>query len=79
MAKAKKQEYEVTIISRETITTYPRIGEAVRTVLVTYQAADLPPATISIPEAEYSLEEEKKRIRADIERRLKVKPEVYRV
>jgi len=79
MAKAKKQEYEVTIISRETITTYPRIGEAVRTVMVTYQAADLPPATISIPEAEYSLEEEKKRIRADIERRLKVKPEVYRV
>jgi len=79
MAEEKKQEYEVTIISRETITTYPRIGEAVRTVMVTYQAADLPPATLSIPEAEYSLEEEKKRIRADIERRLKVKPEVYRV
>jgi len=79
MAKEKREEYEVTIISREEVTTYPRIGEAVRTVQVTYQAADLPPATIPILKAEYSLEEEKKRIREDIERRLKVKPEVYRV
>jgi len=70
---------EVTIIDRTTITTYPRIGEAFRTVMVTYQALDLPPVTIHIPEAEWSPEEEAKRIREDIERRLKAKPEVIKV
>jgi len=75
----KPKPIEVTVIDRTTITTYPRIGEAFRTVMVTYQALDLPPATINIPEAEWSPEEEAKLIREDIERRLKAKPEVIKV
>jgi len=75
----KPKPIEVTIIGRETVTVSPRLGEFVRMVRIDYQALDLPPATIWIPETEYSEEEENKRIREDIERRLKVKPEVKRI
>jgi len=75
----EEKKYEVTVLARETITTFPRLGEAVRTVLVTYVAAGLPPATIEIPEEKYSLNLEKKLVREDIERRLKVRPETYTV
>jgi len=75
----EKKEYEVTVLRRDDITTYPRIGEAVETRAVTYVAAGLPPWTLFIPKEEWSLEEEKKRIRQDIERRLKAKPETYKV
>jgi len=74
-----RREYEVTILARETITTFPRLGVAKRVVLVTYVAAGLPPATVEIPEEEYSLELEKRLIREDIERRLKERPETYTV
>jgi len=76
---AEEEAHEVTVISRETVTTYPKLRVPVETVLVTYVAAGLPPATVTILKEEYSLEAEKKRIREDIERRLKVKPEVYKV
>jgi len=76
---AEEGAYEVTVISRETVTTYPKLRVPVETVLVTYVAAGLPPGTITILKEEYSLDLEKKRIREDIERRLKVKPEVYKV
>jgi len=75
----EKREYEVVILGRDEIVVYPRLGEAVPTMMITYVAAGLPPATIEIPKAEYSLELEKKLIREDIERRLKFKPETYRV
>jgi len=75
----EKKEYEVTILMRETVTTYPRIGEPVETTMITYVAAGLAPNTITIPKEKYSLELEKKLIREDIERRLKVKPETYKV
>jgi len=52
---------------------------AKRVVLVTYVAAGLPPATVEIPEEEYSLELEKRMIREDIERRLEERPETYTV
>jgi len=76
---AEEEAYEVTVISRETVTTYPKLRVPVETVLVTYVAAGLPPGTVTILKEEYSIEAEKKRIREDIERRLKVKPEVYKV
>jgi len=76
---AEKEEYEVTIIGREEITVFPRLREAVRVKMVTYVAAGLPPATIEIPVEEYTEEREKELIRADIERRLKFKPETYKV
>jgi len=76
---AEKPEYEVTVLSRDEVVTYPKLATPVVTVQVTYVAAGLPPATVSIPKAEYSLELEKEKIREDIERRLKVKPETYKV
>jgi len=79
MAKEEEKEYEVTVLSRDDVTTFPRIGEAVETRMVTYVAAGLPPATIDIPKKEWTLELEKKLIREDIEKRLKVKPETYKV
>jgi len=79
MSKEKKEEYAVTVLSRDEVTTYPRLGEAAVTVLVTYIAAGLPPHTVHIPKDEWSPEEERKRIRASIEKRLKAKPETYKV
>jgi len=76
---AEEQEYEVTIIGREEVTVFPRLREAVRVYMITYVAAGLPPATIEIPVEEYTEEREKELIRADIERRLKFKPETYKV
>jgi len=79
IAEEERKEYEVTVLSHDDITTFPRIGEAVETRMVTYVAAGLPPMTINIPKKEWTLELEKKLIREDIERRLKFKPETYRV
>jgi len=76
---AAAEEYEVTVLSRQEVTTYPKIRQPVVTVMVSYVAAGLPPATVTIPKAEYSLDLEKKLIREDIERRLKIKPETYKV
>jgi len=76
---AEEAEYEVTILSREEVVTYPKLATPVTTVMVTYVAAGLPPATVSIPKEEYTKELEAQRLRADRERRLKVKPEVIKV
>ena len=53
MPEEKKEEYEVEILSEDTIITYPKLGQPVETVAVTYVAAGLPPATIFIPKEEY--------------------------
>jgi len=74
-----KPEYEVTVLARDEVTTFPKIRQPVETVLVTYVAAGLPPATVTIPKDEYSLELEKKLIKEDIEKRLKFKPETYKI
>ena len=76
---AKKQEYNVTVISRDDVTTYPKVGVAVETRMVTYVAAGLPPNTLSILKEEWTPALEKKLIREDIEKRLKAKPETYKV
>jgi len=75
----EKKQYDVTVLSREEVTTFPKIAQPVVNVLVTYVAAGLPPATVTIPKDKWSPEEEKRVIREDIERRLKFKPETYRV
>lgn len=72
-------KYDVTILSRDEVTTFPKIGQAAIQVQVTYVAAGLPPATLFIPKEQYSPEFEKKAIREDIEKRLKVVPESYKV
>ena len=76
---AKKQEYNVTVFPRDDVTTYPKVGVAVEMRMVTYVAAGLPPNTLSIPKEEWTPELEKKLILEDIERRLKVKPETFKV
>jgi len=76
---AKEPEYDVVVLAREEETRFPKIATPVIYMRITYVAAGLPPETIWIPKPEYSIEEEKKRIREDIERRLKLKPETYKV
>jgi len=76
---AEKEEFEVTVLDRSEVVTYPKLATPVTTVMVTYVAAGLPPATFNIPKEEYSKDLEKRLIREDIERRLKVKPETYKV
>jgi len=97
----KPEEYEVEVIDRVVITTYPRLRQPALTSLVTYVTPGLPPDHISIllsevaPKKEPELakqiearegplwekyyEVEKKRVREKIEKRLAVKPEVYKV
>lgn len=75
----QKREYNVTVISRSEITTYPKMNEPAYTIFVTYVGVGLAPNTIEIPKEKYSKEAEKNLIRKDIERRLKDKPETYRV
>jgi len=77
--KEREEEYEVEILDRTEIVTFPKLRTPVKTYAITYVAAGLPPATIFIPVDEWSLEEEKKQIKEDIKRRLRFKPEVYRV
>jgi len=76
---AEEEKYEVTVIARDDVTTYPKLGVAVETRLVTYVGAGLPPSTISIPKEEWTPELEKKLIREDIEKRLLIKPETFKV
>jgi len=46
--REKPEEYEVEIIDRTVITTYPKLRQPALTSLVTYVAAGLPPDHISI-------------------------------
>jgi len=77
--KEEKPEYEVEIISRTEVTTFPRIRQPVTNILITYVTPGLPPATVTIRKEEWTKEKEKEVIRGDIERRLRFRPEVYRV
>jgi len=79
LSKLKREEHEVTILSRREITIYPRVGEAVKQLLITYVAAGLPPETIIIDKEKWTLELEKKLIKRRIEKRLKEKPITYKV
>ena len=72
-------EFDVTVIKRDEVTTFPKIATPVINVLVTYVAAGLPPRTVTISKDKWTLDVEKKRIREDIEAELKKKPEVYKV
>ena len=74
-----KREFDVTVLSRDTVTTFPKIAQPVEVVHVSYVAESLPPATVFIEKAKYTPEFEKRVIREDIERRLKARPESYRV
>lgn len=76
---SKKEEYDVTVLSRDEVVTYPKLGQAVTTVMTTYVAAGLPPHTVNIPKDDWSAEREKATIRADIEERLGRKPETFKV
>ena len=75
----KKEEYNVVILSRQTITTYPKLGQAVETMLVTYVAAGLPPHTVRMAVEAWTEETEKVLLRASIDDRLLKRPETYKV
>lgn len=75
----EEREYEVTVISREDVTVYPKIATPVVSRIITYVAAGLPPHSITIPRDEWNVEKEKAIIRKDIEARLKMKKEIYKV
>jgi len=72
-------EFDVTVISRDEVTTFPKIAQPVIIVQVTYVGAGLPPATVFIEKDKYTPEFERRTIREDIQRRLKTKPESFRV
>lgn len=78
MAK-KPEEHTVHIIDRTRIIVSPKPGQIAPVYIITYATDILPPSSIQIPEAEYSLEKEKALIREDIKRRLEFKPETYKV
>lgn len=75
----ERTEYAVTVLRRADIVTYPKIGERMEQRRITYVAAGLAPATISILKDEWTIELEKERIREEIERRFKLKAEAYKV
>jgi len=77
--EAAREEYEVTVLSREEIVEYPKIRTPVPVVMVTYVAAGLPPQAIKIPKEKWTKDLEREIIRKDIIRRLKVKPETFKV
>jgi len=74
----EKKEYEWTVIARDEVTTFPKIGVAVETVITTYVGEGLPPDTVSIPKEEWTQEKEDELIAARIHERLRVKPETRR-
>lgn len=78
MSKSKT-EYDVVVLSRDEVVTYPKLNQPETTVLVTYVSAGLPPHTLHIPKEGWSEPKEKQLIRKSIEARLKAKPETYKV
>ena len=75
----EKKEYAVTVLRRVDIATYPKIGERLEQRRITYVAAGLAPATLTILKDEWTIELEKERIRGEIERRLELKADAYKV
>jgi len=78
MSKTPK-EYDVYVLSRREVTVFPKPNVPEQQTIVTYVAAGLPPASITIMKKEYTLDKEKQLIKADIEKRLTTKPEQYKV
>lgn len=76
---SKRQEYDVTVIKREDVTTFPKLATPVVNVLVTYVAAGHPPRTVTIPKDKHTPDLEKRLIREDIEKKLKEKAETFKV
>ena len=74
-----REEYSVTVLSRREITVYPKLNQPVQQFLITYVAAGLAPATVTIDKEKYSEDLERRLLRADIERRLKLRPEAFKV
>jgi hypothetical protein len=79
VAKREEELYNVTVLSRREGSEYPKVGQEVKVIYVTYVAAGLAPATIKIEKDKYSLDAEKRLIKEAIVRRLKEKPESYKV
>ena len=76
---AEEKRYRVRILDRRDVTLYDKDGVPVPTKEVMYSTMDLSPGIVRIHLAEYSVEGEDKAVRADIESRLKAKPEVKEV
>jgi len=76
---AKPKEYDVYVLSRREVTIFPKPNMPEQQTIVTYVAAGLPPASITIMKKDYTLDKEKQLIKADIEKRLTTKPEQYKV
>ena len=76
---SKRQEYDVTVIKRDEVTTFPKIAQPVINVLITYVGAGLAPRTVTIPKDKYTPALEKKLIREDLEKKLKEKAETFKV
>ena len=53
MAKKDEQTYEVTILSRREISVFPKLGEEVKQLLITYIGQGLPPNTVTIDKTKY--------------------------
>lgn len=79
LSKKVKEEYDVTVLSRREIVVFPKVGEELKQLMITYIAAGLPPATITIDKEKWTIEGEKRYIKEEIKRRLQEKPEKYRV
>ena len=75
----ERKEYDVTVIKRDEVTTFPKLATPVVNVLVTYVAAGKAPSTVTILKDKYTLDLEKRMIREDLEKRLKEKAETYKV
>ena len=78
MSKNEKMQ-NVTILSRMDITTYPKLNQPEKIMMITYIAAGMPPHTLNIPKKDYTKAKEKALIKTDIAIRLKSRPETYQV
>ena len=79
MSKQQREEYDVTVLSRDKVTTYPKLATPVVTIIITYVAAGLPPHSINVLKAEWTLQKEKELIKKDLQERLRKQPETYKV
>ena len=66
-AKPGEEKMKVRILSREEITTYPKIKTPVKTIAVTVHAPGYPPFTLFIPKDEWSKEKERELIKQKLE------------
>lgn len=76
---SEEKKHKVRILSEREVLLYDEEGAPVLTREVMYSTDLLTPGILRIPSAEYSEKERNKRIRADVERRLKEKPTIVEV